>query len=124
MEAGKKRILLIDVDDARRASRVSLLAGFGYDVSTHPDFLSAESLGREDSFDLVIVAIAEKYERALQYSDGLARRNPSLPVLLLKDYGVFVPVETISASIHSGDPADLLQRVAGMLSVSTHIRAL
>ena len=67
-------------------------------------------LVREDSFDLVIVTITEKYEKALQYTDRLAMNNPSLPVLLLTDYGVFVPVETLSASIESGNPADLLQR--------------
>jgi DNA-binding NtrC family response regulator len=124
MQAGTKKILFIDVDDARRASRVSLLNGFGYDVSVYPDLLSAESLGREDSFDLVIVAITEKYEKALEYTDRLARNDPSLPVLLLTDYGVFVPVETLSASIESDNPADLLQRVAGMLSISTHIRTV
>jgi DNA-binding NtrC family response regulator len=103
---------------------VSLFNGFGYDVLVYPDLLSAESLGREDSFDLVIVTITEKYEKALQYTDRLAMNNPSLPVLLLTDYGVFVPVETLSASIESDNPADLLQRVAGMLSISTHIRTV
>jgi DNA-binding NtrC family response regulator len=124
MEAVKKKILLIDMDDARRASRVSLLKGFGYDVSIHPDFVSAESIGREGSFDLVIVAITEKYEEALQYSDRLARNDPSLPVLLLTDYGDFVPVKTLSSSIQSGNPGDLVQRVAGMLLASAHIRTL
>jgi DNA-binding NtrC family response regulator len=122
MKEEAKRIMLIDADDSRRLSRKSLLEHAGYEVAVRDDYVSAEALNREGTFDLVIVALRGDPEMAFEYSNRLARDHVSMPVLLLTDYGVFVSAETLNADIQSGDPERFLRKVADMLAVSMHIR--
>lgn len=119
------RILLIDLDDARRDTRLRMLAAGGYDVEVYADHRQAEDASRESTFDLVILAMHTKgLDEAAAYSERLRKGNPTLPILLLLDAGVFVPHGTLSRSLETGMPVELMREVAAMLAGSSHIREL
>lgn len=120
----QRKILLIDLDDSRRETRVRLLTGAGYAVDVRNDSIEAERLDHEGTFDLVILALHGNPEKAVHYSDSLTRKKPRLPILLLTDLGVYVPKGTLSETMETGDPAALIREVASMLAGSTHIREL
>jgi len=122
--ANQKRILLIDVDDSRRESRVLLLTSAGFSVDIRRNHVEAERLDHEGEFDLVIVTLHGGPGRAAQYSDRLSRAKPRLPILLLTDSDVYVPPETLSHSMETGDPAALIREVASMLVGSIYVREL
>jgi DNA-binding NtrC family response regulator len=124
MGNAKKRLLLIDADDARRKTRVHLLTGSGYSVDLRDDYISAERLDHEGGFDLIILALNGNSQRAIEYSDQLNRRKPRLPILLLTDFGVYVPPGTLRQSVEAGDPTALIREIASMLEGSTHVREL
>jgi CheY-like chemotaxis protein len=119
-----QKILLIDVDDARRHSRVQMLESVGYEVETRANYVLAERLDHEAQFDLIIVALHRHPEDTAAYSDDLSRTDPKLPILLLTDAGVFVPKGTLSESVGAGSTTHLIQKVSVMLVGSTHIREL
>lgn len=118
------KLLLIDLDDQRRESRVLLPTGAGYTVDLRDNAIAAERLDHEGHFDLIVLALQGRPEKALEYSDRLSRSKPRLPILLLTDLGVFVPAGTLSGRLESGDPDALIRRIASMLGESTHIREL
>ena|SRR5579884_2006437 len=121
----KKRILLVDRDDSRRETRVMLLVSAGYEVEVSASWAIAEGADHEGRFDLVILSLHYGGpQEALDYSDKVAKENPTLPVLLLMDTGVFVPRDTLSRSIETGLPVEMLQTIAEMLAGSRHIREL
>jgi len=119
-----QKILLIDLDDARRHSRVQMLESVGYEVETRATYVAAERLDHEGSFDLIIVALHRHPEDTAAYSDHLSRTDPKLPILLLTDAGVFVPGGTLSESVGAGSTTCLIQKVSAMLVGSDHIREL
>jgi DNA-binding NtrC family response regulator len=119
-----QKVLLIDLDDARRQSRVQMLESVGYEVETRATYVAAERLDHEGSFDLIIVALHRHPEDTAAYSDHLSRSDPKLPILLLTDAGVFVPKGTLSESVRAGSTTHLIQKVSTMLVGSTHIREL
>jgi DNA-binding NarL/FixJ family response regulator len=124
LENARGKLLLIDLDDARRASRVHLLTASGFAVNVRNDYIAAERLDHEGEFDLVILALHGHPENATDYSNQLARSKPTLPILLLTDSGVYVPRGTLSESIEAGDPGGLIREIASMLAGSTHVREL
>jgi DNA-binding NtrC family response regulator len=89
MNLQAKKILLIDLEDSRRASGVLVLEQAGYEVFLRTDWHADELSDRENGCDLVLIALHDDPEQALAYAEGLARRIPDLPVLLLSDTGVF-----------------------------------
>jgi len=124
MDNAKKRLLLIDENDTRRASRIHLLTSAGYAVYVRDDYIEAERLDHERDFDVIVLALHGEAHRAIAYSDHLSRDTPRQPILLLTDYGVYVPKGTLSRSIESGDPDALIHELASMLSGSTYVREL
>ena len=121
----EERILLIDLDDTRRETRVHLLVKAGYRVEVHDDHIETEMLNTEQTFDLVILALHQyQLADAAAYSERLRKKNPSLPILLLLDTGVYVPRGTLSHSIETGFPLEMMECIAEMLAGSTHIREL
>ena len=118
-----KKLLLIDLDDTRRSTRVKMLTQAGYDVQLRIDHVDAEWLDHEGHFDLVILSLHRtKLDDAAAYSERLRERRPKLPVLLLLDVGVFVPRGTLSRSMDTGFPVEFMQEIASMLAGSAHIR--
>jgi AmiR/NasT family two-component response regulator len=121
----KKKILLIDLDDMRRRTRVAMLAKAGYDTDVHLDDIAVRGPKSEATFDLVIISLhQDKLDRAAAYSEWLRKANPDLPILLLMDAGVFVPHGTLSRSIETGFPFEMMRHIAEMLAGSAHIREL
>jgi len=119
-----QRLLLIDLDDVRRQSRVQMLESVGYEVETRANYMAAERLDHEGTFDLIIVTLHRHPEDTAAYSDHLSKTDPHLPILLLTDAGVFVPKGTLSQSVGAGSVSTLIQKVSAMLVGSTHIREL
>jgi hypothetical protein len=117
-----RKLLLIDLDDDRRKSRILLLTSAGYSVDLRDDYISAERLDHEGSFDLVVVALHGQSEKAREYSDQLSRAKPRLPILLLTDSGTYLPPGTLGHTVETGDPKKLIEEIASMLAGSTHIR--
>jgi hypothetical protein len=121
----RKRILLVDLDDIRRKTRVQMLAAKGYDVEVRANHLVSESFDREPGFDLVILALHRKsLEDAAAYCDRLRKKHPTLPILLLTDTGVFVPHGTLCPSMETGFPVEMMREIAEMLEGSAHIREI
>ena len=121
----EKRILLIDLDDARRNTRVRMLTAVGYQVELRDDEVHAEGCNGEPTFDLVILSLHRKHlDDAVAYGGRLRKTNPTLPILLLLDTGVFVPHGTLIQSLETGPPLEMMQCVAEMLTESTHVREL
>jgi ActR/RegA family two-component response regulator len=122
---GKRSILLIDLNDPRRDTRVRILEKAGYTVEVSQNHKAAEALGREFEYDLVLLALhRDKFKEAVDYSDRLQKANPGLPILLLTDAGVYVPIGTLSPSIETGLPHDLIKEIARMLTGRDHIQEL
>ena len=120
-----KRILLVDLDDSRRKTRVRMLTGAGYEVECRADHEVSEALENEGTFDLLILALhRKKVDEAAAYTDRLRKKKPTLPILVLLDAGVFVPHGTLSPSIEAGSPLDMMREIAEMLAGSAHIREL
>jgi DNA-binding NtrC family response regulator len=119
-----KRILLIDEDDDRRMTRVTLLQQAGYFVEVRRDIKSAQSVEDEGTFDLVIVALRLDPERTTAFSNELASHCPGLPILLLTDHGVFAPAGTLGITLEAGHPIELMSRLASMLAGSSYVRLI
>jgi hypothetical protein len=120
MSSVAKRILLVDLEDSRRSTRVALLRSGGYEVGART--LGVEVEGDEGSFDLVIVAHRDKPESAVVYSDRVATRFPDPPILLLANQGVSPPPGTVSPAMQAGNPEQLIDEIATMLKENTHVR--
>lgn len=124
MDHARKRLLLIDNNDSRRESRVRLLTSAGYTIEVRDGYLSAEKLNNVRDFDLIILALHGDVQKAIAYSEQLSKASPPQPILLLTDFGVYVPPGTLSRSIDSGDPAALIKELASMLAGSKYVREL
>ena len=122
MPSANQKILLIDLDDSRRDTRVKVLKAAGYDVDLRSDFVEAEFLDHEGSYDLIVLSVPMLPMGAIEYSDRVATSRPTLPILLLTDGGVFVPRGTLSRQMETGHPVELLTTIAIMLAGSSHIR--
>jgi DNA-binding NtrC family response regulator len=121
----RKSILLIDVNDPRRNTRVKLLENAGYAVHISQAPQEVETLGGEQEHDLVLLSLhRDKFIEAVSYADRLQKANPDLPILILSDAGVYVPRGTVSPSIQTGDPDALVKKIAQMLTGGGHIQAI
>ena len=121
----RKRILFVDLDDKRRATRVTILMDAGYEVEIRADHEVSETLDHEGTFDLLLLALHRKnLEEASAYSETVRKKHSNLPILLLLDVGVFVPRGTLSRSIETGFPVEMMRDIAEMLAGSIHIREI
>jgi DNA-binding NtrC family response regulator len=122
MPAIKTRVLLIDVWDERRDSRVQILQAQGYEVVVRSTYVDAMRIHNEGSFNLIIVAVHTDSNLPTEYGDTLSKQIPTLPILLLTDQGVLVPRGTLSRCVESGSPKELVREIASMLTGSSHLR--
>jgi hypothetical protein len=60
----------------------------------------------------------------VDYSDRLQKANPGLPILLLTDAGVYLPIGTLSPSMETGHPNELIKEIACMCTGRDHIQEL
>lgn len=117
-----KKILLIDLDDTRRATRVQLLESEGYIGDIRDDHVAAAKAANENDYDLVVLALAVDASLASAYAARLQAASPTLPLLILTDAGVYAPSGMQSNDGH--DPREFLARVAELLLGSKHVRIL
>ncbi len=97
-------------------TRVRLLETKGYEIHLRQDWVAAEDLDQEGSFDLVLLALHRRdLKQAAEYSDQLTKRKPSVPILLLTDGGVYAPQGTLSRTVETGNPAELIKTVAAIV---------
>ncbi len=119
-----KRILLIDHDDPRRATRMLLLKGQGYEVVSADSYQDVEGHIREAAFDLVIVETDDIKKAVIAYGERLRVIQPQLPILVLSNLGLFLPKEVVLAHFEAGSPSpvEVITKIAAMLLASTHQR--
>ncbi len=111
----KRRLLVIDRDDIRRKTRVTLLLNAGYEVELRDDHLIAEEENHD--VDLIILAVRRGSEREdLACSERLRKKNSTLPILLLTDTGIVIPKGTLSQSVEAGFPLELIRKIEEMLA--------
>lgn len=113
---GKKSILMVDRDDLRRKTRITLLEAQGAEVTARDNCSTSASLDSEGTFDLLIVAVnGENRDEAAGYVDYVHSSNPKLPILLLRDRGVSLSRDISGRVLEAGDPPRLLLEVGEML---------
>lgn len=119
-----KRILLIDHNDPRRATRVLLLQEQGYEVVTADSYQAVEGHIREAAFDLVIVETDDIKKAVIAYGERLRGIEPQLPILVLSDLGLFLPKEVVLAHFSTANPSpvEVITKIAALLLGSTHRR--
>lgn len=119
----EKTILLIDLDDPRRETRVLILSRAGYKVQVCADFSTVDHKVADAGFDLIILALRETHlKSAVRCSERLQRAHPTLPLLLLPDRAAFVESQLKKVStIRSGDPEEMMRAVAELLQESGHV---
>jgi hypothetical protein len=115
------KILLEDLDDGRRDSRTTQLRAAGYDVDSRAERDSADCPANPGTYDLMIFSLHLNPEDAASYVDSLRANNPQQPILLLTDYGVFVPKGCLGQAPPCGP---LAKEVAGLLTGSTEVKEL
>ena len=115
------KILVIDLDQMRRESRVRQLANAGYDVNSSDSLDCAECPSNPGTYDLMVCSFHQHPEEAATYVDSLRVSNPQQPILLLTDYGVFVPRGCLTDSPPCGP---LVKEIAGMLTGSSDVEEL
>ena len=121
-----KRILLIDHNDGRRATRVLVLQEEGYEVITADSYRDVEGRIREAAFDLVIAETDHITEAVLAYSQRLRDIQPQIPILVLSDEGLFLPKAVLLDHFAESypSPPEVITKIAAMLRDSTHRREL
>lgn len=113
---GKKSILLVDRDDLRRNTRITLLEAQGAEVTARDNCSTSASLDCEGTFDLLIVVVdSDNLKEATRYAEHVHLSNSNLPILLLRDLGVSLPAVTSGRLLEAGDPRKLVLEVAEML---------
>jgi len=119
-----KRILLIDHDDPRRATRVLLLQREGYEVVTADRFEAFEGHLREQAFDLIVVETDDIKQAVIAYGQRLKTISARLPILLLSDLGLFLPKNSLLAHFATGHPSpvEVMTKIAELLLESTYQR--
>ena len=118
-----RRVLVVDDDlNLLRVLRMRLEAD-GYAVLTAPDAQTALRLAEEgEAFDLALVDLKLAEANGIDLMEGLRRRRPRLPVIILTAYGT---IETAVEAMKKGawsyltkpfDHAQLLAEIEGALA--------
>ena len=115
------KILVIDLDQMRRESRVKQLANAGYVVDALDFHDCQEYTSNPGIYDLMVCSFHQHPEEATEYVDALRVNNPQQPILLLTDYGVFVPHGCLNETPQC---APLVKEIAGVLTGSSDVEEL
>jgi hypothetical protein len=116
---------MIERDELRRDTRVRVLESLGHNVVLRSDYIDSKALNHEGTFDLLIISLnRSEVDAASAYSDTVIAAMPTLPILLITDFGVFVPRGTLARVMQAGGPKELVSEVSNLLAASMHIREL
>lgn len=116
-----RRILLIDHDDPRRATRVMVLEKAGYEVTTANHFDEVE-MTAADAFDLVLLETDDIQKAVIAYAERLKAWSPKLSVLMLSNNGMFLPKWSLLAHFKSAHPSptEVVAKIAALLLESSY----
>jgi CheY-like chemotaxis protein len=78
----RKRILLVDDDEAIRSLASAELADEGYQVYTAADIQAATALLEQHAFDLIVLDVHLRGENGLDFLVELSSAEPRIPVIL------------------------------------------
>ena len=79
-------ILVVDDDSAHRTMLRTLLSGWGYAVREADDGTAAIAAVEQTPFDLVLMDIRMVNVSGIEALDGIKRRNPAIPVVMMTAY--------------------------------------
>jgi len=79
-------ILVVDDDSAHRTMLRTLLSGWGYAVTEADDGATAIAAVEQRPFDLVLMDIRMVSISGIEALDGIKRRNPAIPVVMMTAY--------------------------------------
>jgi len=95
----RKKILVVDDDDAHRTMLRTLVGGWGYDIVEADDGSTAMEKVQERPFDLVLMDIRMLKVSGLEALDRIKAFNPSIPVTIMTAYS---SVETAIEALKKG----------------------
>ncbi len=95
----KYSILIVDDDNAHRTMLMTLVKGWGYEVSDADDGQAAIDLVKDRYFDLVLMDIRMIKVSGLEAMDRIKVFNPSIPVIIMTAYS---SIETAVDALKNG----------------------
>ena len=99
MMSKKYSILIVDDDSAHRTMLMTLVKGWGYEVTDADDGQTAIDLVEERYFDLVLMDIRMIKVSGLEAMDRIKIFNPSIPVIIMTAYS---SIETAVDALKNG----------------------
>lgn len=112
----RKRILLVDDDDANRLSLLAILSDVGYDTSGAASLAEMRTRLNEETFDLLLLDVhlpdGEGPDAVLEIREIC----PAMPVAILTGEAYIHNTGAFEAVLTKGtDPAVLLQKIEKMI---------
>lgn len=86
MAKKKQHILVVDDDPAHRAMLVTLLSGWGHDITTADDGSTAIGAVKERPFELIIMDVRMVKVSGMEALVEIKSYNPSIPVIIMTAY--------------------------------------
>lgn len=100
---------------------MELLESKAYQVDVRDDYVAGAEAADETQYDLVLLSLMARAPSTIAYALRLQENSPNLPLLILPDAGVVVPIGMRS---HDDlEPGKLLTEIEGLISGETHTRA-
>lgn len=112
----KRRILLVDDDDASRISLLAILSDVGYDTSGAASLADMRNRLNEEVFDLLLLDVHLPDGEGPDALSDIRRISPSMPVAILTGEAYVHNTGAFEAVLTKGtDPAILLQKIKKMI---------
>jgi CheY-like chemotaxis protein len=114
MDQSKKRILIIDDDEAVLSVMSDLLAFLGYDVRATSEGLDGIDLLQREMFDLVIVDMIMPQIGGLALSKVIRQERPETPIVAISGH-----YEKIISTVHRPEVDAILPKPVNLETLKT-----
>ncbi len=120
MPPRQQHIVLIQNDPYLTESRTLILTKFGYSVEVVQSVLEARARCRDFRCDLVIVDADKAHNTALELCDEIKQNNPSLFVVLMTGYYVYLDTDCPDEIVGKDEgPQGFITKIQNLLAPST-----
>ena len=119
MTPRQHHIVLIQQDPYLTESRTLILKQFGYSVEVVQTVLEARASCRNFRCDLVIVDADKAHNTALELCDEIKQNNPSLFVVLMTGYHVYLDTDCPDDVVRQDEgPQGFITKIQNLLAPS------